>query len=139
LELNVPVLIEAMSYRVGHHSTSDDSTVYRSQSEVELHRRHDNPSDRFGKYMVRSLIGGAVAVASGAWSKDEFAVALARGSTSDPEGPEQTRRRLGHGDRAPAAGLVLWSVEYPPADDPFTAQERREASEVPRGPPFSTD
>ncbi len=95
--------------------------------------------DRFGKYMVRSLIGGAVAVASGAWSKDEFAEALARGSTSDPEGPEQTRRRLGHGDRAPAAGLVLWSVEYPPADDPFTAQERREASEVPRGPPFSTD
>ena len=35
--------------------------------------------------------------------------------------------------------LVLWSVEYPPADDPFTAQERREAREVPRGPPFSTD
>ncbi|MDP1918819.1 MAG: tRNA pseudouridine(38-40) synthase TruA [Myxococcales bacterium] len=95
--------------------------------------------DRFGKYMVRSLIGGAVAVASGAWSKEEFAEALARGSTADPEGPEQTRRRLGHGDRAPAAGLVLWSVEYPPADDPFTAQERREAREVPRGPPFSTD
>ena len=25
----VPVLIEAMTYRVGHHSTSDDSTRYR--------------------------------------------------------------------------------------------------------------
>lgn len=24
-----PVLIEAMTYRVGHHSTSDDSTAYR--------------------------------------------------------------------------------------------------------------
>lgn len=95
--------------------------------------------DRFGKYMVRSLIGGAVAVASGAWSKDEFSEALERGAVEDAEGPEQARRRLGHRERAPAAGLVLWSVEYPPADDPFTAQERREAREVPRQPPFSVD
>ena len=26
---NKPVLIEAMTYRLGHHSTSDDSTAYR--------------------------------------------------------------------------------------------------------------
>ncbi|KAF7997073.1 hypothetical protein HCN44_005350 [Aphidius gifuensis] len=31
-----PVLIEAMSYRVGHHSTSDDSTAYRSKDEIDL-------------------------------------------------------------------------------------------------------
>jgi len=30
-----PVLIEAMTFRVGHHSTSDDSTTYRSGSDVE--------------------------------------------------------------------------------------------------------
>lgn len=30
-----PVLIEAMTYRVGHHSTSDDSTAYRSKEEIE--------------------------------------------------------------------------------------------------------
>lgn len=29
-----PVLIEAMTYRIGHHSTSDDSTAYRSVDEV---------------------------------------------------------------------------------------------------------
>ncbi|XP_015517590.2 2-oxoisovalerate dehydrogenase subunit alpha, mitochondrial [Neodiprion lecontei] len=29
-----PVLIEAMSYRIGHHSTSDDSSAYRSVSEI---------------------------------------------------------------------------------------------------------
>lgn len=29
LEENKPVLIEAMTYRLGHHSTSDDSTAYR--------------------------------------------------------------------------------------------------------------
>lgn len=27
-----PVLIEAMTYRVGHHSTSDDSSAYRSKT-----------------------------------------------------------------------------------------------------------
>lgn len=30
-----PVLIEAMSYRVSHHSTSDDSFAYRAKVEVE--------------------------------------------------------------------------------------------------------
>lgn len=29
IEHSKPVLIEAMTYRVGHHSTSDDSTRYR--------------------------------------------------------------------------------------------------------------
>ena len=29
-----PVLVEAMSYRVGHHSTSDDSSAYRTKDEV---------------------------------------------------------------------------------------------------------
>lgn len=29
-----PVLIEAMTYRIGHHSTSDDSTAYRSSDEI---------------------------------------------------------------------------------------------------------
>ncbi|XP_063990517.1 2-oxoisovalerate dehydrogenase subunit alpha, mitochondrial isoform X2 [Diachasmimorpha longicaudata] len=29
-----PVLIEAMSYRVGHHSTSDDSSAYRGKDEI---------------------------------------------------------------------------------------------------------
>nr|GFB44256.1 thiamin diphosphate-binding fold (THDP-binding) superfamily protein [Tanacetum cinerariifolium] len=30
-----PILIEAMTYRVSHHSTSDDSTKYRSADEIE--------------------------------------------------------------------------------------------------------
>ena len=33
---NKPVLIEAMTYRIGHHSTSDDSSAYRSVDEVKL-------------------------------------------------------------------------------------------------------
>jgi len=36
-----PVLIEAMSYRVGHHSTSDDSTRYRDPEEMEAWKSSD--------------------------------------------------------------------------------------------------
>lgn len=34
LSQNKPVLMEAMTYRLGHHSTSDDWSRYRSSSEV---------------------------------------------------------------------------------------------------------
>lgn len=46
-----PVLIEAMSYRVSHHSTSDDSFAYRARVEVEDWKRRDNPITRLRKYM----------------------------------------------------------------------------------------
>lgn len=46
-----PVLIEAMSYRVSHHSTSDDSFAYRARVEVEDWKRRDNPLTRLRKWM----------------------------------------------------------------------------------------
>lgn len=46
-----PVLIEAMSYRISHHSTSDDSFAYRARVEVEDWRRRDNPITRLRKYL----------------------------------------------------------------------------------------
>ena len=46
-----PVLIEAMSYRVSHHSTSDDSFAYRAKTEVEDWKRRDNPIARLRKWM----------------------------------------------------------------------------------------
>ncbi|ANB15287.1 pyruvate dehydrogenase (acetyl-transferring) subunit E1 alpha [Sugiyamaella lignohabitans] len=46
-----PVLIEAMSYRVSHHSTSDDSFAYRSKTEVEDWKRRDNPLARMRKWL----------------------------------------------------------------------------------------
>ncbi|KZT27367.1 hypothetical protein NEOLEDRAFT_1240323 [Neolentinus lepideus HHB14362 ss-1] len=55
------VLVEAMTYRVGHHSTSDDSFAYRSRSEVEDKKRIDNPITRFRLFME----------SQGWWSKDE--------------------------------------------------------------------
>ncbi|KAK7414611.1 hypothetical protein QQX98_006548 [Neonectria punicea] len=46
-----PVLIEAMTYRVSHHSTSDDSFAYRARVEVEDWKRRDNPITRLRKWM----------------------------------------------------------------------------------------
>ncbi|KAK2074593.1 hypothetical protein P8C59_008788 [Phyllachora maydis] len=46
-----PVLIEAMTYRVSHHSTSDDSFAYRARVEVEDWKRRDNPIARLRKWM----------------------------------------------------------------------------------------
>ncbi|KAJ3027220.1 UNVERIFIED_CONTAM: hypothetical protein HDU68_004223 [Siphonaria sp. JEL0065] len=46
-----PVLIEALTYRVSHHSTSDDSSAYRSKKEVSDWTSQDNPINRFRKYL----------------------------------------------------------------------------------------
>lgn len=41
LEGKGPVLIEAMTYRLGAHSTSDDPTLYRSEEEVKKWQKKD--------------------------------------------------------------------------------------------------
>jgi 2-oxoisovalerate dehydrogenase E1 component alpha subunit len=51
VEQNRPVLIEAMTYRVGHHSTSDDSSKYRDRHEVERRAEMDNPITRLRKWL----------------------------------------------------------------------------------------
>eukprot|EP00045_Choanoeca_perplexa_P013342 m.150958 g.150958 ORF g.150958 m.150958 type:complete len:424 (-) comp16327_c0_seq3:2304-3575(-) len=50
IENNRPVLIEAMTYRIGHHSTSDDSSAYRGNDEVDTFSQ-DTPIARLDKYM----------------------------------------------------------------------------------------
>ena len=47
-----PVLIEAMTYRIGHHSTSDDSSAYRSVDEVRYWDQKDHPITRFALYLT---------------------------------------------------------------------------------------
>jgi len=56
-----PILIEAMSYRVSHHSTSDDSFAYRAKREVEEWKRRDNPITRLRKWMEKK----------GMWNEDK--------------------------------------------------------------------
>ncbi|ORX37843.1 Thiamin diphosphate-binding protein [Kockovaella imperatae] len=47
------VLVEAMTYRVGHHSTSDDSSKYRPAEEVKEWMTVDNPIHRFRNFLVQ--------------------------------------------------------------------------------------
>lgn len=42
-----------MTYRIGHHSTSDDSSAYRSVDEVQNWNKNDHPISRLRKYMER--------------------------------------------------------------------------------------
>ncbi|XP_039755104.1 2-oxoisovalerate dehydrogenase subunit alpha, mitochondrial [Pararge aegeria] len=48
---NKPVLIEAMSYRVGHHSTSDDSSAYRPVEEIHKWTQEENPVQKLRLYL----------------------------------------------------------------------------------------
>ena len=46
-----PVLIEAITYRQGHHSTSGDSSRCRSVDEVNMWQKTDHPISRFRQYL----------------------------------------------------------------------------------------
>jgi 2-oxoisovalerate dehydrogenase E1 component alpha subunit len=59
-ELSRPVLIEALTYRLGHHSTSDDSSAYRSKDEVKSWGV-DGPINRFRMYLENK----------GLWNKEK--------------------------------------------------------------------
>ena len=47
-----PTLIEAMTYRIGAHSTADDASRYRPGSEVAAWRERD-PIDRLRRFLLR--------------------------------------------------------------------------------------
>ena len=51
VEENQPVLIEAMTYRLGAHSTSDDPSGYRSKKEEEKWQEKD-PVLRFKNWII---------------------------------------------------------------------------------------
>ncbi len=55
-----PTLIEAYTFRMGAHTTSDDPTVYREDSEVEAWKDKD-PIDRLKKYLM----------AEGLWDEEQ--------------------------------------------------------------------
>ena len=52
LENSAPVIIEAMSYRLGAHSTSDDPSGYRTKEEEAKWHEHD-PISRMKNWMLK--------------------------------------------------------------------------------------
>ncbi len=55
-----PTLIECVTYRIGHHTTADDSAKYRDLKEVEEWKKKDH-IDRLRKYMQKK----------GTWSEND--------------------------------------------------------------------
>ena len=51
LETSSPVMIEAMTYRQGHHSTSDDSSRYRDTEEVQNATENSDPMVRLDRFL----------------------------------------------------------------------------------------
>lgn len=51
IQRNTPVMVEAITYRVGHHSTSDDSLTYRSKQEIQEWAKNNDPLTRFRQYL----------------------------------------------------------------------------------------
>ncbi|XVE86515.1 hypothetical protein DITRI_Ditri18aG0039800 [Diplodiscus trichospermus] len=88
-----PILIEALTYRVGHHSTSDDSTKYRPADEIEWWRMARDPVTRFRKWIE----------SNGWWS-----------SEAESQLRSSTRNQLLH------AIQLAEKVEKPPVKELFT-------------------
>jgi pyruvate dehydrogenase E1 component alpha subunit len=61
-----PTLIEAVTYRIGAHTTNDDPTKYRDESEVELWKGK-NPITRFKNFLINK----------GIWSEEKDAQQIA--------------------------------------------------------------
>lgn len=76
----------------------------------------------FGRYQVRYLVGSAVGVARGELREEDFIAGVQQAVEF-------------RGAKAPAQGLTLWDVHYPPDFDPFVGA----AAVLPPGPPYDVD
>jgi pyruvate dehydrogenase E1 component subunit alpha len=82
-----PTFIEAVTYRMGAHSTSDDPTRYRSNEEVEAWAKKD-PLDRLRKHLVHlGMTDDAKDEALDAELKEEVAAALRAVEDLPPPAP----------------------------------------------------
>ncbi|KAJ7677436.1 thiamine diphosphate-binding protein [Mycena rosella] len=102
------VLVEAMSYRVGHHSTSDDSFAYRQRAEVEDRKRIDNPLARFRLFLE----------AQGWWSADDEAALKARLTA-------EVMKAFRHAEAAPKGELGELFTDVYGGEEPWNITEQR--------------
>jgi pyruvate dehydrogenase E1 component alpha subunit len=113
-----PSLIEAFTYRMGAHTTSDDPTRYRTQAEVEQWRQRD-PIDRLRRYLE------AAGLVDDAFHADLEAEAsrLAEGwraavrSMPDPA-PSALFDHVYHGPHAQVDGERAWFEQYEQSLEP---------------------
>jgi 2-oxoisovalerate dehydrogenase E1 component subunit alpha len=108
-EDGVPTLIEAVTYRIGPHSTADDASKYRAGEEVERWRALD-PIDRYRRWLTDSGTAGNDYFGQVEAEAKEFAARMRAGV-------------IGSGPR-PVAELFEWVFADLP---PHLARQREEA------------
>ncbi len=83
-----PTLIEAMTYRMGPHTTSDDPARYRDA--VEVGRRHElDPIERFRRFLLgRGIVDGPW-IAASEREAEAFAANVADGVRATPVPPPE--------------------------------------------------
>ncbi len=79
-----PTFIEAYTYRMGAHTTSDDPSRYRLASEMEAWKLKD-PIERVKAYLIRSEQADADFYASVEVEADELAARIRKGTTEMPD------------------------------------------------------
>lgn len=79
-----PTFIEAITYRMGPHTTSDDPTRYRTAAETEAWKARD-PIDRMRRLLDREGLLDEVALARIRRTSDEVAARLRSGTVGAPD------------------------------------------------------
>jgi len=79
-----PMLIEALTYRMGPHTTSDDPNRYRDKAELETWRAKD-PIERVRRLLEREGLLDDDAAAEVAHAADRVAALLREGCTTTPD------------------------------------------------------
>jgi 2-oxoisovalerate dehydrogenase E1 component subunit alpha len=83
-----PTLIEALTYRIGAHSTADDARRYRADPEVEAARAFD-PIARFSAWLLAAGHADAAFVADSEAEADRFAMTVRAGVVATPAPPAE--------------------------------------------------
>jgi 2-oxoisovalerate dehydrogenase E1 component alpha subunit len=112
-----PSFIEAITYRIGPHTTADDPTRYRSAAETEEWKRRD-PIDRMRKLLEREGLWDEAFERQVAAHADEVARQVRRATIDMPD---------------PAPSQLFDHVYATP--HPLITQERREYAEYLAGDP----
>jgi 2-oxoisovalerate dehydrogenase E1 component alpha subunit len=81
-----PTLIEAFTYRMGAHTTTDDPTRYRMASELEAWRLRD-PIERVRSYLARNGLADSTFFAQVQNEADELAAKLRAACLALPDPP----------------------------------------------------
>ena len=81
-----PTLIEAMTYRIGAHSTADDAGRYRDEADVDAARRND-PIQRYRTWLLSARLVDEAFVSSCEAEAEAFAMDVRAGVIATPAPP----------------------------------------------------